>query len=338
MNKPNTYTSFEDTPLDKIITLLKSHQKEFLSGQQISSSLDLSRTAIWKSIEKLKSLGYKIESKKNSGYRLVSKTDLLLPWEIANGLKTEIIGNKIYYFDSINSTQTFAIELSKKPHENGSIVIAKTQTAGKGRLNRRWESPKGGIWISILLRPDFDISHVPLFSLATSLALAMAIEKKFKKNPKLKWPNDVTINNKKVAGILIDAAIETNKIDYLIAGIGINFRINPKQVTKNIQKKRYEITTLVKKGEKADPVDFIQEFLYQLESINKKMIAGDIKDIIKEWTARSSTIGKNVKVITPSSTTSGKAVAIDENGALLLSVKNKIHRVLAGDVDYNKTK
>ncbi len=332
------YTSFDNIPLDKIVILLKSHQKEFLSGQQISTTLDLSRTAVWKCIKKLKSLGYKIESKKNAGYRLVTKTDLLLPWEITNGLRTEIIGNKIYYFDTIDSTQNFATELAKKPHENGSIVIAKTQTAGRGRLNRKWESPKGGIWLSILLRPDFDISHVSLFSLAASLALAIAIEKKFKIKPKLKWPNDVTINDKKVAGILIDASIETNKIDYLIAGIGINFRIEPKQITKKIMGKdaRYGITTLIKKDQISDPANFIQEFLYQLEIIHKKMMIGDIKEIRIEWIKRSSTIGKNVKVITATSTISGKALSIDENGSLVISTKNKIQRVVAGDVTYNK--
>ncbi len=332
------YTSFDDTPLDKIVTLLKSHQKEFLSGQQISTTLDLSRTAVWKCIKKLKSLGYKIESKKNTGYKLVTKTDLLLPWEITNGLKTEIIGNKIYYFDTIDSTQNFATELAKKPHENGSIVIAKTQTAGRGRLDRKWESPKGGIWLSVLLRPDFDISHVSLFSLATSLALAIAIEKTFKMKPKLKWPNDVTINNKKVAGILIDASIETNKIDYLIAGIGINFRIDPKQIEKKITDKgtRHGITTLIKKDQISDPVNFIQEFLYQLEAYHKKMMTGDIKEIRKGWIKRSSTIGKNVKVITSTSTISGKALSIDENGSLLISTKNKIQRIMAGDIIYNK--
>src|SRR5579885_487563 len=339
MNKQHMYTSFDDIPLDKIVTLLKSHKKEFLSGQQISTTLGLSRTAIWKYMKKLESLGYKIESKKNSGYRLVTKSDLLLPWEITNGLRTEIIGNKIYYFDTIDSTQNFATELTKKPHENGSIVIARTQTAGRGRLNRKWESPKGGIWLSVLLRSDFDISHVSLFSLATSLALAIAIEKKFKIKPKLKWPNDVTINNKKVAGILIDASIETNKIDYLIAGIGINFKIEPKQVTKKITSKntaRYGITTLIEKDQMSDPANFIQEFLYQLEVIHKKMITGAIKEIRKEWIKRSSTIGKNVKVITPTSTISGKALSIDENGSLLISTKNKIQRVVAGDITYNK--
>lgn len=337
MNKQHMYTSFDDIHLDKIVTLLKSHRKEFLSGQQISTILDLSRTAVWKSIKKLKLLGYKIESKKNSGYRLISKTDLLLPWEITNGLRTETIGNKIYYFDSIDSTQNFATELAKKPHENGSIVIAKTQTAGRGRLGRRWESPKGGIWLSVLLRPDFDISHVSLFSLATSLALAIAIEKKFKIKPKLKWPNDVTINNKKVAGILIDASIETNKIDYLIAGIGINFKIEPKQITKKITvNNAYGITTLTRKDQISDPVDFIQEFLYQLELFHKKMASGVTKEIRKEWIKRSSTIGKNVRVATPTSTISGKALSIDENGALIISAKNKIYRIVAGDIAYNK--
>lgn len=331
------HTSFDDTHLGNLVTLLKSHKKEFLSGQQISTTLGLSRTAVWKNIKKLELLGYKIDSKKNSGYKLVSKTSLFLPWEISDGLKTEIIGNKIYYFDTIDSTQNFAIRLARKPHENGSIIIARIQTSGRGRLNRKWISPKGGIWLSVVLRPDFDISHVSLFSLAVSLALTIAIEKKFKIRPQLKWPNDVTINNRKVAGILIDASIETNKIDYLVAGVGINFRVDPEQITRKIKKtSQHGVSTLVKKNQMSDPVDFIQEFLFQLEIIHKKMMSDKISEITREWTKRSSTLGKNVTISTPTSTIKGKAVSIDENGALLLSVKKKIHRIVAGDVTYSK--
>ena len=122
------YTSFDQTTLDKIITLLKSHQSEFLSGEKLSKSLGLSRAAVWKNIKKLKSLGYKIESKQNLGYRLHPNDSLLFPWEISDGLQTDTIGRKIYYFDTIDSTQNFALELARKPHENGSVVIAERQT------------------------------------------------------------------------------------------------------------------------------------------------------------------------------------------------------------------
>ncbi|WP_394352637.1 biotin operon repressor, partial [Candidatus Nitrosotalea sp. FS] len=142
------YTSFEQTTLDKIVTLLKSNQSEFLSGEKLSKSLSLSRAAVWKNIKKLKLLGYKIESKPKSGYRLQHSTDLLVPWEVSNGLQTDIIGRKIYYFEMIDSTQNFALELAKRPHENGSLVIADRQTQGRGRLNRKWVSPRGGIWMS----------------------------------------------------------------------------------------------------------------------------------------------------------------------------------------------
>src|SRR5574337_1152321 len=229
------YTSFDETTLDKIVTLLKSHQSEFLSGEKLSKSLALSRAAVWKNIKKLKSLGYKIESRPKIGYRLRQNTNLLLPWEISDGLQTDIIGRKIYYFDKVDSTQNYALKLSQKPHENGSVVIAERQTKGRGRLNRRWISPKGGIWLSILLRPNFEPTYVSLFPMVTSLALAISIEKILKIKTELKWPNDVTVNADKVAGILIDASIESNTIDYLVIGVGINFKVTPSRIVKEIK-------------------------------------------------------------------------------------------------------
>ncbi|HEX5358905.1 MAG TPA: biotin--[acetyl-CoA-carboxylase] ligase, partial [Candidatus Nitrosotalea sp.] len=255
------YTSFEQTTLDKIVTLLKSHQSEFLSGEKLSKSLALSRAAVWKNIKKLQSLGYKIESRPKSGYRLRYSTDLLVPWEVSDGLQTDIIGRKIYYFETIDSTQNFALELAKRPHENGSVVIADRQTQGRGRLNRKWVSPKGGIWMSILLRPNFEPSYTSLFPMATSLALAVSIEKTLKIKTELKWPNDVTIKGNKVAGILIDASVESNKIDYLIIGIGINFKINPGTVSKSIKQKKYGIATLISKSQDVRPVELVQQFL-----------------------------------------------------------------------------
>lgn len=328
------YTSFDETTLDKIVTLLKSHQSEFLSGEKLSKSLSLSRAAVWKNIKKLKSLGYKIESRPKSGYRLHQNANLLFPWEISDGLQTDIIGRKIYYFKKIDSTQNFALELARKPHENGSAVIAERQTQGRGRLNRKWVSPKGGIWMSILLRPNFEPSYTSLFPMATSLALAVSIEKILKIQTELKWPNDVTIKGKKVAGILIDASVESNKIDYLIIGIGINFKINPGTISKSIKQKNYGITTLVNKDQSASPVELIQQFLLELEKTYNKVLTGTIGTIRKEWIKKSSTIGKNVTVTTTTGTLKGKAVGIDKTGALLLSSKGKVQRILAGDITY----
>ncbi len=332
------YTSFDETALDKIITLLKSHQSEFLSGEKLSKSLNLSRAAVWKNMKKLQSLGYKIESKPKTGYKLQLGTTLLLPWEISDGLQTDIIGRKIYYFDTIDSTQNFALKLSQKPHENGSVVIAERQTKGRGRLNRKWVSPKGGIWLSILLRPNFELSQTSLFPMITSLALAIAIEKTLKIKPELKWPNDLTVKGKKVAGILIDVAIESNKIDYLVIGVGINFRINPSKISRLAKdpQRRYGITTLVKENQKGDPAELVQQFLYELEQMYNKVISNSIREIRKNWIKRSSTIGKNVTATTTTGLLKGRAIGIDETGALLLSNKGKIQRLLAGDITYKK--
>lgn len=334
------YTSFDETPLDKIITLLKSHKSEFLSGEKISKSLKLSRMAVWKNIKKLQSLGYNIESKSNTGYKLNSGTTLLLPWEISDGLQTDTIGRKIYYFDTIDSTQNFALKLAQKPHENGSIVISERQTRGRGRLNRKWISPKGGIWLSILLRPNFELSQTSLFPMVTSLALSIAIEKVLRIKPELKWPNDLTVKGKKVAGILIDVSIESNKIDYIIIGVGINFKIQPNKISKLIKdhRKSYGITTLVKETYNGSPVELVQQFLFELEQMYDKVISNSIEDIRKKWIKRSSTIGKNVTATTITGLLKGKAIGIDETGALLLSNKGKIHRLLAGDITYEKSK
>ena len=334
------YTSFDETPLDKIITLLKSHQSEFLSGEKLSKSLNLSRAAVWKNIKKLQSLGYNIESKPNTGYKLNSVTTLLLPWEISDGLQTDTIGRKIYYFDTIDSTQNFALKLSQKPHENGSVVIAKRQTRGRGRLNRKWISPKGGIWLSILLRPHFELSQTSLFPMVTSLALAIAIEKTLKIKPELKWPNDLTVKGKKVAGILIDVSIESNKIDYIVIGVGINFKIHPNKISKLIKnpKKSYGITTLVNERQDDSPVELVQQFLFELEHMYNKVISNSIVEIRKEWIKRSSTIGKNVTATTTTGLLKGKAIGIDETGALHLSNKGKTQRLLAGDITYGNSK
>lgn len=331
-NKHHVYTSLDDTP-DKIVRLLKSHKSGYLSGEKIGRSLGLSRSAVWKNIKKLQSLGYIISSNQKSGYRLVAKTNLMLPWEISDGLQTEVIGRKIYYFDTIDSTQSFALKLALKPHENGTLIIAKRQTHGRGRHDRKWISPDGGIWISILLKPNFEVSQVSLFPMLVSLALAIAIEKTLKLKPKLKWPNDITLDDKKVAGILVDASIESNQIGYLVIGVGINFKIESSAINRILGNSgSYGVTTLIGEKTKANPVVFLQTFLVELEKLYCKVIENNISKIRNDWKKRSSTIGKNVNISTPSGYVKGRATGIDNDGALLVSLRGKTQRLLVGDV------
>jgi len=137
------YTSFDNVGLVRILSLLKSHKDEYLSGQDLSDVLKISRVAVWKHVKRIRSLGYKIESKQKLGYKLVSNTELLLPWEIIDGLKTNIIGKRVYYFDDIDSTQNFASSIANTPRENGTVIVSKKQSSGKGRLGRKWISPDG---------------------------------------------------------------------------------------------------------------------------------------------------------------------------------------------------
>ncbi|MGI0082386.1 MAG: biotin--[acetyl-CoA-carboxylase] ligase [Nitrosopumilaceae archaeon] len=328
------YTSYDNISLVKILTLLKSHKSEYLSGQDISDTLRLSRAAVWKHIKKLQSLGYKIDSIPKIGYKLVKKTELLLPWEISDGLQTEIIGKRIYYFDTIDSTQNFAIELGSKPAENGALVISEKQTHGRGRLKRKWISPAGGIWMSLVLHPEFEVSSATLFPLVTSLALAIAIEKILKIRPQLKWPNDLTVNSKKAAGILVDTSMESGKIDYLVLGVGINFKINPHQVERVIRNTEnyYGVATLVGKNNRQNAVKLVQAFLYELERLYKIMLGKNSRYLIREWTRRASTIGRMVTVSSSTGKIAGKALRVDYDGALVISSKGKNQRILVGDV------
>ncbi len=326
------YTSSDNFSFLKILSFLKSHKTEFLSGQDMSDVLKISRVAVWKDIKKIRSLGYKIESKQNLGYRLVDTTKFLLPWEVTQNLNTKFLGKKVYYFNTIDTTQNFAMEIVTRNNMNGTIIIAKKQTGGRGRMKRRWKSPVGGIWMSIIIHPKFDVSFTTLIPIAISLALCMAIEKTLKIKPELKWPNDVTLNGKKVAGVLVDASIVSNEIEYMIIGVGINFKIKPTELVNAIKKTPnfYGVTTLVKKDVHSLPL--LHQFLYELENVFQMIDSKHIKKIVNQWTKRSSTIGKNVSIVTANGSINGKAIKIDNDGALIISKGKKIEKILVGDI------
>ncbi|MFQ5476008.1 MAG: biotin--[acetyl-CoA-carboxylase] ligase [Nitrosopumilus sp.] len=327
------YNSFDNPGLVKVLTFLQTHNTEYLSGQDLSDVLRISRVAVWKHIKKIQELGYTVESKQKLGYKLTSNSDTLFPWEITAGLKTKMIGQQAYYFDSIDSTQNQALKMADDPANNGAIIIATKQTGGKGRSSRKWISPKGGIWFSIILQPEFDISITTLFPIASALALSNALEKTFKISPELKWPNDITIKGKKLAGILVDATLESNRIENLVLGIGINFDVDVKQIEKILKGSPnfYGVASLNEQKKKIKPIQLIQTFLVELEEIYELLNTKQTKKIISEWTKRSSTIGKNVEIDTRNGKVKGKAIKIDEDGALVLD-NDKNNRIIAGDV------
>ena len=328
------YTSYDNIGLLKVLKFLKSHKDDFLSGQDLSDVLKISRVAVWKHIKTIKSLGYKIESKQKLGYRLVKNSEKLLPWEITDNLKTKTIGRKVYYFDIIDSTQNFAMEIATKKNENGSIVIAQKQTSGRGRMNRKWVTGKGGVSLSIILHPKFDVSISTLFPIAASVALVNAIQNTLKINPNVKWPNDIVIKGKKVAGMIVDSTIESNLIENMILGVGINFKVDTKNLESKLKDTEnfYGVSSLLKTTNNITALELVQNFLFELEKVIILLNNGKTSQIIQRWEKSSTTIGKRVSIKTNDGIVTGIAKKINNDGSLNIIKNGKIQKVIAGDV------
>ena len=329
-----SYTSFDNVGLVKVLSFFQTHDSEYLSGQDLSDVLKISRVAVWKHIKKIQTLGYKIESKQKLGYRLIDNTEKLLPWEITRDLKTKLIGKRVYYFEEIDSTQNFAQNIAADKKENGTIIIAEKQTSGRGRLDRKWTSPKGGIWFSLIIHPKFDVSSSTLIPILSAVALSKSIKSVLGIETEVKWPNDITMNGKKVAGVLVDASFQTNSIDYLILGIGINFDIDTKKLEKRLTKTPnfYGIDSLRGKEDKTPPKKLLKEFLLQFEKNLFQLDKGEKSKIIKEWTKRAAGIGKKITINTSNGKISGISQGIDNDGALKIKTRNEIKKIYVGDV------
>ena len=329
-----SYTSFDNVGLVKVLSFFQTHDSEYLSGQDLSDVLKISRVAVWKHIKKIQTLGYKIESKQKLGYRLIDNTEKLLPWEITRDLKTKLIGKRVYYFEEIDSTQNFAQNIAADKKENGTIFIAEKQTSGRGRLDRKWTSPKGGIWFSLIIHPKFDVSSSTLIPILSAVALSKSIKSVLDIETEVKWPNDITMNGKKVAGVLVDASFQTNSIDYLILGIGINFDIDTKKLEKRLTKTPnfYGIDSLREKEDKTPPKKLLKEFLLQFEKNLFQLDKGEKSKIIKEWTKRAAGIGKKITINTSNGKISGISQGIDNDGALKIKTRNEIKKIYVGDV------
>ena len=317
----------------EIIRLLKKKSRSYLSGQTLSKSFGLSRTAIWKHINAIKKMGYFIEASPAKGYRLNLDNLPFNAFEISSNLKTSFIGKDISFYKDTGSTNDAARAFAIKGAREGFAVVADSQTKGKGRLGRSWESPAGvNIYTSIVLRPSIMPLFAPQLTLVSAVAVAEAISKYSQKTPEVKWPNDILINSKKVAGILTEMNSETDRINFVIIGIGVNINMTRKMFPEELR----PIATSLKEeiGKEISRIDFIQTLYLNLETWYKRYLKHGFEPIRRAWTGYFTMAGRVVKVRQMDKAIVGVAMGIDDNGELLLREKSgNITRIISGDVE-----
>lgn len=319
-----------------ILKMLRG-QAGYVSGENISQKLAISRTAVWKHIQTLKQEGYQIESHPRRGYRLLNSPDLLLPEEISPLLSTEFIGRKICYMKQTESTNTEAKTLALNNCPHGTIVVVEEQLAGRGRLARGWFSPFGkGIWLSVVLRPPFSPQQAPKCTLMTAVAIRQAIIEQTGIECGIKWPNDILWHKQKLVGVLTEMNAEMDLINYIVIGMGINVNIEKREFPPELQETAISLSHIQDK-----PVNrrlLLKSVLNHLEYYYQQACENGFAGILDEWRQASCTLGQRVSVTGVDKNFAGVAVDIDEDGALLVRTDQGIEKVLAGDVSLRAKK
>jgi len=250
--------------------------------------------------------------------------------KIKEGLETSFMGQRIFYFEEAESTNDLAKELAEKGFEEGTVVIAETQTHGKGRLGRRWISPRGGTWFSVVLRPAIGSKDAPKIVFMAAVAIAKTIRNMLRLTAKTKWPNDVLVHNKKVCGLLAETSISDDNINFIVLGIGINSNVDtnafPKELTGSL-------TSLKKEAKREIPrEEFLQALLKEMEHYYNEFTQGRFTQILEEWKSLTDMIGKDVEVVSFKERFEGRTIDVDQDGALIVKLKNgSIKRLLSGD-------
>lgn len=251
--------------------------------------------------------------------------------DFSKNLDISSIKKFIVYYE-MSSTNNVAKQLASKGEEEGTVVIARKQTKGKGRFDRKWDSPEGGVYLSIILRPSCQPDKATLLSLSTAVAISKTISN-YNLCPKLKWPNDVRVNGKKIAGILLGSEVSDDKLNYVVLGVGINLNIKINSLSKNIR--RNSTTMLEEIGSQIDYYSFIKNLLLNLDKYYKLFRDKKYTLIIKEWKKHSDTIGRMVEIITPSRRIIGEAYDINESGSLIIMKDSgKKITISSGDCTY----
>ncbi|MBI4308896.1 MAG: biotin--[acetyl-CoA-carboxylase] ligase [Candidatus Omnitrophica bacterium] len=312
---------------EKIIHFLKQ-SGGYVSGEEMSEQLKVSRSAVWKYIDQMRQDGYDIAAVPHLGYKLEAVPDKLLPHEIQFGLKTKIMGRHIVAFETAGSTMDEAFRLGMDGAPEGTVVCAEAQTKGRGRLGRAWASPKAkGVYCSLILRPQFSPAQMAQLTLMAAVALAEAIEKVSTVKARIKWPNDVLTGGRKLAGILTELRAEMDQVKFLVIGIGLNVNAAAGHLVP-------EATSLkMETGTSFDRVAVLQEILRSLEFWYGTLNHGGFKPVIEAWKRYSITLSKRVRVSDPGGTVEGVAFDLDSDGGLLIRQDSgAVIKKMAGDV------
>ncbi|QNM06893.1 biotin--[acetyl-CoA-carboxylase] ligase [Qiania dongpingensis] len=299
----------------RILQLLRE-QEGYVSGQDICRKLSVSRTAVWKVIGQLKEEGYVIEAVQNKGYRLLEVPDLVTEGEVASRLHTGWAGHPTVFLERTDSTNNEAKRMAEAGASHGTLVVAENQEAGKGRRGRSWSSPeKSGIWMTLIMKPEFPPSQASMLTLVAAMAVAEGVRSVTGLEAGIKWPNDIVVNGKKICGILTEMSAEPDYINHVVVGIGIN--ANMEEFPPDIREKATSLS--LELGEKVSRAAVIAEVWNAFELYYDKFLENaDLSSLREKYEAHLLNRGKEVCVLDPKGEWRGVARGIDRNGRLLI--------------------
>ena len=315
------------------ILQLFREQRGFVSGGEISRTLCVSRTAVWKHISGLREAGYVIEAIPSRGYRLVSAPDILNREEIAAQLKTVVIGRQLICRDETGSTNADAFRLAEEGAPEGTVVLADTQMSGKGRRGRSWSSPPGvNLYCSVVLTPGVKPHEAPQLTFLSAVAVARAVEITTGLRPEIKWPNDVLIAGRKVAGLLNEMSAETDGINFVILGIGVNLNMAMAQFPSDLRQPGTSL--FLETGQRVNRVRFAVTMLNELDRLYADFTRHGFGPVRDEWQVRCNANGRELVVSDAGQeVVRGMFSGIDGDGALLVRLPDgRVERILSGDV------
>jgi BirA family biotin operon repressor/biotin-[acetyl-CoA-carboxylase] ligase len=308
-------------------------QNATLSGELLSQELSVSRNSVWKCIEQLRTMGYHIEGTTRQGYRLSYAPDTPFPWEIADQLPTQELGQYGLYVVETTSTNDLARQLARQQAPHGLVVVTDKQLSGRGRRGRAWDSTDSiGLWFSLVLRPKLPPARLTLFPLLAGVAVIAAITEQTGLKAALKWPNDVLLNDKKVCGILLELSAEADRVHHLVLGIGINVNHDAQDFSAPLQS--IATSLHVASGQVQPRVPLLRQVLAELERRYYQLVVEGPAALLNEVRAYSNMINKPVIVYGANGVEmTGTALDIAEDGALLVcDATGRVHTVYAGDV------
>ncbi|WP_066193244.1 MULTISPECIES: biotin--[acetyl-CoA-carboxylase] ligase [Gracilibacillus] len=318
----------------QLITILANHADDYISGQAISDQLNISRTAVWKHINELKKAGYQFESVPRKGYRLLARPTALNDHTVQWGLETDWLGQTIIFQEEMPSTQDLAHELARKDYPHGTVVLTNFQQAGRGRMERVWESNNhGGIWLSLLLRPNIPPYQASQMTLFVAVTLVETLERLTDQRIEIKWPNDLFINGKKICGILTEMQAELEAINYLVIGFGINVNQTSEDFPERLQDRSTSLQMETKQYWNRSTI--IQAILKDFEYAYQRYLNNGFDEVKQKWLQHAYRLNQTLTIKQHHDVFEAQIEGINHDGALLVKTENGKQRMIySAEIDW----